>query len=263
MTLSVIIPVYNCSEWVDDCLESLAAQHFKDFEILAVDDHGSDDSMEKIRLFAAAHPGMDIKYLATACNSGPGEARNVGIRAAVGEYVTFLDADDTVQPLMFDRMIEQARLDNDEVVYCQARQIFPDGHVKLLKNPPYFSRSQFLKSYVGGIWNGWLMKTEFLRRHDLLFPPFHASEDSAFAGAAILMAEKVSCVEEPLYNYMVHSQSVSRKKDSGKAAQKRAAFRWLISYAKQKGVYGSNKSALQWLYLKKAVLVPFVERFKR
>ena len=262
MTLSVIIPVYNCSEWVNDCLESLAAQHFKDFEILAVDDHSTDDSMEKVRLFAASHPDMLIKCLATACNSGPGEARNVGIREAVGEYVIFIDADDTVQPRMFGRMVEQARLDNDEVVYCQARQIFPGGQVRLLKNPPYCSKSQFLKSYVGGIWNGWLMKREFVRRYDLLFPPFHASEDSAFAGAAILMAERVSCVEEPLYNYLVHSQSVSRKKDSSKAAQKRAAFRWLLDYAKQKGVYSKYRCALRWLYLKKAVLVPLVERFK-
>ena len=260
MTISVIIPVYNSSEWVEACLESLAAQDFKDFEILAVDDHGQDDSMEKVRRFAAQHPEISLKCLATERNSGPGEARNVGIRNAAGEYVIFIDADDTVSPHMLGRMLGKAREEGAEMACCQALQIFPDGRRKLLENPPYRSKRQFLMHYVGGVWNGWLVKSELVRRCGLQFPPFHASEDSAFAGAAILMANRVACVAEPLYNYLIHSQSVSQKKDNAKAAQKRAAFRWLIGFAKEKGVYDANRCALGWLYLKKAVLVPLAEQ---
>jgi cellulose synthase/poly-beta-1,6-N-acetylglucosamine synthase-like glycosyltransferase len=86
--ISLIIPIYNAGSYIDACMASLVAQTLDDIEVLLVDDHGRDDSMERARRFVEAHPsGKTFRFLATPHNMGPGPARNVGIEAAQGEYV--------------------------------------------------------------------------------------------------------------------------------------------------------------------------------
>ena len=90
--VSIIIPVYNAGPYIEACMASLVAQTLDNIEVLLVDDHGRDDSMELARRFVEAHPsGKTFRFLTTPHNMGPGPARNVGIEAAQGEYVAFVD----------------------------------------------------------------------------------------------------------------------------------------------------------------------------
>ena len=96
--MSIIIPVYNASSYIEGCIASLMAQTLDDIEILLIDDHGSDDSMERAQRFIETHPsGKIFRLLSTPNNSGPGPARNVGIESAQGEYIGFVDSDDVVE----------------------------------------------------------------------------------------------------------------------------------------------------------------------
>ena len=93
--LSIIIPVYNAGPYIEACMEALVAQTMDDIEVLLVDDHGSDDSMERARRFVDTYLGnKNFCFLATPHNMGPGPARNVGIEAAQGEYIAFIDSDE-------------------------------------------------------------------------------------------------------------------------------------------------------------------------
>lgn len=89
--VSVIIPVYNCESYIEQCLESVIKQTLKEIEIICVDDGSSDNSLVILQEYAEQY---DCIYVYSQQNSGAGTARNLGLRYAAGEYVAFLDADD-------------------------------------------------------------------------------------------------------------------------------------------------------------------------
>ena len=89
---SIIIPSYNTSEYISTCISSILCQTFKDYEIILVDDCSSDQNiiLEKIKKIP------EIKFFSTEKNSGPGAARNLGLAKATGQYIVFIDSDDTL-----------------------------------------------------------------------------------------------------------------------------------------------------------------------
>ena len=99
----VIIPVYNTSAYLKICLNSVLNQTFQDFRIIAVDDKSTDNSLEILRRYEEKYPDK-IKVIASSINVGPGEARNIALRIADAEYVTFLDSDDTLNLELFEKV---------------------------------------------------------------------------------------------------------------------------------------------------------------
>ena len=100
--VSLIIPVYNAAPYVEACIASLIAQTMDEVEIILVDDHGSDDSMQIAQAYVKAHQSSkQFRFLATPHNMGPGPARNIGIEAAQGEYIGFVDSDDIIESDMY------------------------------------------------------------------------------------------------------------------------------------------------------------------
>lgn len=91
MRFSIIVPVYNCQNYLRDCLESLSKQTFRDFEVIVVDDGSSDDSGNIADSFARMYDKINVIHCS---NRGPYLARRLAISQAIGAYVVFLDADD-------------------------------------------------------------------------------------------------------------------------------------------------------------------------
>ena len=115
--VTLIIPIYNAASYIEACLASLVAQTMDDIEVLLVDDHGRDDSMEVAQQFIEAHPsGKTFRMLATLHNMGPGAARNVGISAAQGEYIGFVDSDDVVAPDFCEQLYNAAKQHDADMV---------------------------------------------------------------------------------------------------------------------------------------------------
>lgn len=101
--LSVIVPVYNVEDYLDECLASLEAQDFDDFEAVCVNDGSPDSSRQILARWAEGHPWVRI---VDKENGGLSSARNAGIRAARGTYVCFLDSDDKLLPQACGRIVE-------------------------------------------------------------------------------------------------------------------------------------------------------------
>ncbi len=107
MTVSVIIPMYNSAATIDKALDSVLAQTFEaHYRIIVVDDGSQDDSARIVEDYAAAHPGADITLIRKP-NGGASSARNVGLKAATGEWVALLDSDDRWLPEKTERQMEQ------------------------------------------------------------------------------------------------------------------------------------------------------------
>ena len=107
--VSVIIPVYNSQEFIGGCLQQVLAQSLQEIEIVCVDDGSTDDSADIVAL--AAQRDSRVKLIRQE-NAGPGPARNVGIAAAMGEFVTFLDADDRYSSDDYLRVLYEGAVDN-------------------------------------------------------------------------------------------------------------------------------------------------------
>ena len=97
---SIIIPCYNAGAWIRNTIESILNQTYADFEIIAVDDGSQDDTL--VQLLSISDPRLIVHHKE---NGGVSSARNMGLKKAKGKWVTFIDADDTVEPCMLEELL--------------------------------------------------------------------------------------------------------------------------------------------------------------
>lgn len=259
--ISLIIPVYNAAPYIEACLESLLVQTMDDIEVLLVDDHGSDDSMLRAQRFIEGHPsGKIFRLLATPSNSGPGPARNVGIDAAQGDYVGFVDSDDVVKPDFCEQLYRAAKTYDADLSYCQATLV-RSSEVEPLCNPVIengaFSgeRRRFFLTHYTTLFVSFLYRRSLLNEYDIRFPSTRSAEDSYFLTCSLLAAQRMACVNKPLYRYLVHEESLSEVRNPNRYLDKVKSFDLLMQFAKEKGLYEANKDELDYIYLKKGHLL--------
>ncbi|MFZ2088782.1 MAG: glycosyltransferase family 2 protein [Desulfobaccales bacterium] len=128
MQVSVIIPTYNRAAWVTDALGSVLAQTWRDFELIVVDDGSTDATREAL----AAVKG-EFKVLRRKKRRGVSAARNLGARAATGEWLAFLDSDDLWLPAKLARQVEYLK-GRPDLLICQTEEIWIRNGVRV--NPP-------------------------------------------------------------------------------------------------------------------------------
>ncbi|MDO4379189.1 MAG: glycosyltransferase [Erysipelotrichia bacterium] len=121
--VSVIVPVYNVEEYLERCLLSLVNQSLQDMEIIVVNDGSPDNSQTIIEKFAAKYKNIK-SYIKE--NGGLSDARNYGIKKAVGEYIAFVDSDDYVSEQMYEQMYQKAKERDFDLVVCDLNYIYPD-----------------------------------------------------------------------------------------------------------------------------------------
>ncbi len=113
--VSILIPAFNAGRYIRDCLESIASQTFTDFEVIVSNDGSTDDTLKKIAAFKASHPDLDIKIISNL-NGGVSLARKRALECAKGQWVTFVDSDDTLPPTALENLANHAGDDTDLVV---------------------------------------------------------------------------------------------------------------------------------------------------
>lgn len=124
--ISIIIPVYNAAQYIEECLDSIIQGALKDVEIITVDDGSSDSSLDILYKYRDKFGIIVISQT----NSGPAKARNKGLEIATGEYVGFVDSDDWVEPNMFSEMYQAAKEENADIVFCN---VFRNKDLKMRK----------------------------------------------------------------------------------------------------------------------------------
>lgn len=259
--ISLIVPVYNASSYIEDCLASLMAQTMDDIEVLLIDDHGNDDSMQRAQRYVEEHPCKKLfRYLETPHNMGPGPARNVGIEAAQGEYIGFVDSDDVVAEDFCELLYGAAKQYDADLVYCQAELVKPEGTTPL-RNPVIESgsfegekRRYFLTHYTT-LFVSFLYRRSLLGKLGINFPATRSAEDSYFLTCSLLAAQRIACIDKSLYRYLVHEESLSEVRNPKRYADKIKSFDLLMEFARDRGLYEANKDELDYIYLKKGHLL--------
>jgi teichuronic acid biosynthesis glycosyltransferase TuaG len=126
--VSIITPAFNCKETILSTYESIKKQSFHSWEWIVVEDHSSDESFDYIK--SIINDDDRVILLRTDCNSGAAAARNIGIKAANGRYISFLDADDLWMPNKLELQIGYMKDNNYELSCTNYQLLFGDGTVK-------------------------------------------------------------------------------------------------------------------------------------
>ena len=263
--VSVIIPVYNSAQYIKRCLQSVNAQKINDLEVLLIDNCGTDDSIALAEAFIRHSRRKDITHriAATPTNNGPAAARNLGLQLATGEYVAFLDADDWIEPDMYESLY--AKVQGSDMCCGDLWQDYEDGresHILRNNRMPQGEltismRKLVLRSFVS-YFTTYIYRREWLLQNGIVFPETKSAEDSAFLTCCLLSANRIQQVSTPFYHYIIHWGSLTSRPVK-KGDDKRRAFRTVFAYAKRQGLLATYRAQLIYIYLKKAVLVPTIE----
>ena len=214
--ISVIIPMYNAEKFIRQCLISVLASKFTDYEVLVVDDCSTDNSVTEVEKLAP-HFGGRLKIFHTEKNSGgAGIPRNIGIKNSSGKYVMFIDNDDAFLPTALDNFFTAAEKFQADVVHTFRNFYFQDdggknfnsAGLELLNDPSNdFSTTprletenlrERMKDYVDEkyFWLPWgkFFRRDFLIENKIDFPQVRFSEDMIFCFKCLCLAQKYLCV---------------------------------------------------------------------
>lgn len=190
--VSVVIPVFDSEAWLRECLDSVISQTLRDIEVVCVDDGSADSSPEILAEYAAKD--LRIKVIRES-NAGAGAARNAGMDAASGEWLSFLDSDDVFAPQMLSEMVVAGECSGADVVAYTA-----------LKRGDMFHR-----------WKGWawdkLFRRDFIAARGLRFQNLPVSNDLCFTYSALVFASKVEPIGKSYAFHRKRPGSVETMRD--------------------------------------------------
>jgi len=202
--VSVIVPVYNCEKYLPKCLESILDQTYKNIEIVIVND-GSIDGSEKIALHYKEKDKRISYYYQN--NSGPSVARNKGIFNSTGEYLVFVDSDDTVENYYIEYLLKKMLSSDYDLVCSGYKDISEFG---LLKRTDFnFENSITLHEFIetvcrgtGGVLWGKIYKKEIIIKHNIMMDKkIFMCEDLIFVLQYAVKCQSFAAINEYLYNY--------------------------------------------------------------
>ena len=219
--VSVIITMFNASQFIESCLQSLELQSIRNFEVLLIDDGSTDDSP---KLAKCAMPTVNLTTILTTSNLGVSHARNLGLARAKGKYLFFLDADDTLEPNSLEVLLNQAEQGQfDMVIGNYSRR--PNGTLygtDIDLDRSLIISDEFLKKYaflylnnpkrhplLNNIW-GRLYSAQIIRKFDIEFSVgVKVGEDLAFNYEYIRHTTRIYFINSRLYNYRIHTSAQS------------------------------------------------------
>lgn len=202
--LSVIVPVFNSERYLKRCLDSVAAQSYKNIELVVIDDGSTDSSPEMLDQYAAASSLNMIVHHQP--NAGAAHARNAGIEISSGDYITFLDNDDWLDQDFCCKLVQEALSSGADVVCSGYRR--PDDRgvtgLEVVTHP----NEEWAKYIVGAAWAK-IYRAAFVKDGGYSFLDTNIDEDLYFTIPIIEQANRVSVLPYCGYNWFNNSGSVS------------------------------------------------------
>lgn len=259
MKISIIVPVFNMAGEgkLNFCLDSLINQTVKDYEIIAVNDASTDNSLEVLKEYEAKYPDI-FKVISYSDNRHQGGARNEGMKAAKGEWIGFIDSDDWVSPDYYEKLVEKGEetgadmvgshytlshkhsYDIEKIIRSNSEEqtgvLDLEKHKKLLVNPG----SLVMKIY----------RREMIEGNNLSFPEHIFYEDNGAGPIWMMSATHFELVEGPLYYYYMHDDSTVHVVTERRSRDRLTAMDYLLSEAKSRGLYDTYKDELEAIFIR-------------
>lgn len=203
MTISLIIPIYNASSYIPSTLEALLSCSSPSIEIILVDDGSTDASYSICDKYAAKDERIRVLH---EPHSGVANSRQVGLEAAKGMYILYVDADDQVDPCMIADMYQVAVDQEADMVLCDYRELTHEGEVYRKQEPTALGGVAVLEDILdgklyGALWNK-MMRREWLLQTKAAFPQrLTMREDLVFLSQCLPYASKIAYIPKAYYGY--------------------------------------------------------------
>lgn len=208
-TISTIIPVFNVAAYLPMCIVSVLSQDYTALEVILIDDGSTDESGRICDEYAQKDSRIKVIHQP---NRGAAAAKNTGLRAATGEYLSFVDSDDFLEPGAYSHMVQLLREKEADVVQCSYRDVFKDHSTEHLlpKETDGLDAAGFLGLFTKD-WTCALLWDKLYKRSlfdGVSFETDHKIDDEYFTYRGIMNAEKVVRDERIVYNYRKRASSV-------------------------------------------------------
>ena len=245
-TLSVILPIYNQEKYLAKCLDSIIDQKFEDIEIICVNDGSTDSSLSILEEYSKKEPRMVI---VDKPNGGVSTARNAGLDAAKGKYITFVDPDDYVHPDIYVKTVPH--MQDYDLVQFNAYNENPDGIISwdLPSEGPTVLTYEINAEIRPSVWNK-IFNPELIRQYGLRFPEGLNNEDCMFSHAYRTLIKEAYFVNDRLYYYVAHENTITSNFHSKKGRKNLDHIKILVPLDEFVRRYGKDAGfALQMLNL--------------
>lgn len=262
MTFSVVIPVYNVKDYLPKCIDSVLAQDFADCEILLVDDGSTDGESGAIcDRYAAAHP--EQIHVIHKPNGGLGDARNVGLEAAQGDYLVFIDSDDYIGSGMLTTLAAAIdRFHSDVIDFGFA--VDTDGRItkQLVDDLPHdraftLSEQPRLLLTQPNAWSRCWKRSLFLDT-GIRYPSRVWYEDIRTTTKLFAAAKSICAVADVFYYYVVREGSITRNPNVKRNAEILDAFDDLLGWYRSNGLFEQYYNELSRLTVDHVLLAASV-----
>lgn len=213
--ISIIVPCFNAERFIGNAINSVKMQTYTNWELIIVDDHSTDKTWELVNTIAK--DDKRIKLLRANINNGPAKTRNIGIDASSGDFLAFLDSDDTLKPNFLKRLIYAVNTYSADIVWCQFEEFYSDKTSRLISNlipkNQNISQREGLKllfqdiqgSYA--LWNK-LFRKDLITSHHIRFNERRfRGEDMQFVIEVFQSVNSIVCIDDPLYNHIIQNSN--------------------------------------------------------
>lgn len=243
--VSVIVPIYNSAKYLEKCIESLINQTLKDIEIILIDGGSTDGSIKIIESYLK----KDKRLIFLKENlKNQASARNLGLKQAKGEYISFIDSDDWVESDFLKKLYDNAKKNNSDISFCSF--IYFDEFKKRYKEqfnyrdfPKIEKDSFFVKDEPTFFFEAQtsvcnkLIKADFLNYHKFLFDENLYFEDFIFLSKIWIKEAKISFIKEYKYFYRIESENSTYYKNDKAKLDLVNALELAKKYLIKNGVY--------------------------
>ena len=223
--VSIIVPVYNASKYLENCLNSILKQTYNNIEVILIDDGSTDNSLEICKEYKKNDKRIKIIHKE---NGGISSVRNLGVKESKGKYICFVDSDDYIEKDYVEVLYSGIKKYKTKLCFGGYRNVYNDGTaVDKFSNKTYkLSKVKTLNKllYVDGVdvspWSKIYEKSLF---DDITYPEGRIFEDTATTYKLIDKCDNIAICDYPIYNYCIRSSSITSSKFNIKKMD------WIIS----------------------------------
>lgn len=244
--ISIIIPVYNVEQYLDDCIRSVQSQTYQNIEIILVDDGSTDHSGSMCDTYAGLDDRIRVIHQP---NQGLSAARNTGFAASEGAYIAFVDSDDMISPIYIQTLYDIINHHHADIAACEYTQNENEMDTQPIPNNGReykIHSATMLRQWHGKrkrvetvAWNK-LYKREILESMSPeIFPTGKTHEDVYTSHLFVEKASDIAITDRKLYYYRKRDNSISRKRTKESIRQDLEAQQARLEYFREKKLYAS------------------------
>lgn len=250
--ISIIVPIYKIERYLRQCIDSILAQTFTDFELLLIDDGSPDGCPAICDEYAKKDSRIRVFH---KHNGGLTSARNHGLDNAKGDWIMHIDGDDWIEPTYIEELYNAAIKNDADIAICGFRFAYEDGSF-VIEHPTIWDddKSVSLNRYIASVWTtawGSIHKSSLYHNNGVRSPKnITYCEDFHLMARICYFADKVVSIDRPLYNYRQQSSSIMHSLNDKTWRDELTSYKEIIDFFRNKGELEKYIKTMSWRTLK-------------